>query len=287
MKRRSLAITPRPKEALEDEDRSLLEGRFPLLEVRSLRVRPGRTWFSGSCRRPVRSTRHRRRAMMMNVRSRARVADAGRDAPARDETGGLCRVADRGGPDDDRSHDDSGARPKTAAKRPAKLGERGLRLQNRGDGQSEKSERNARRETLGAPFPSLVPLRLLFRRPLNHRADPPIDVALRSLLTAVELSSALLARSPSNPSHDRPHCALNRSTPYLNRHGRGAARSPGNKAIGEHADHLSGGIENRPAAIAFSCRVDRQLHDVALGPGHRDAVLRQKFSWKPAPRCLP
>jgi hypothetical protein len=86
--------------------------------------------------------------------------------------------------------------PENGAEEAAKLGERGLRLQNRGDGQSEKSEQNARRETPGAPFPSLVPLRpssdvLSSIAPTPYRRSP-----LR--FTAVELSLLCSRVSPSN-----------------------------------------------------------------------------------------
>jgi len=224
MKRRSLAITRLGERGLGDHDWSR-QGRFPLLEVGFARVRPGQNCFSGSCRRPVRSTHRRRHDDDVRPRARdatrrdVRCADV-RHAPARgDETDALCRVDDHGRRDDGRRHYDSDA--------PRKRCQRGPQI-GRARAPAPKSRRWAQRKVRAATLDakhSERPSRRWFRsdrletssRPSRrppYRRSPYgkiFDFALR--LSNARCFARAFRRAI--PSHDRPHCALNRSTPYL------------------------------------------------------------------------
>jgi hypothetical protein len=88
--------------------------------------------------------------------------------------------------------------PEKAADEAAKLRERGLRLQNRGDGQSEKSEQQRSTRNARSAFPVDGSAPIVLRPLLVHRADPPIDVALidkySTSLYGCRTFAALLAR---------------------------------------------------------------------------------------------
>ena len=88
--------------------------------------------------------------------------------------------------------------PEKGANEAAKLGERGLRLQNRGDGQSEKSEQQRSTRNARSALPVVGSTPIVLRPLLVHRADPPNDVALTekysTSLYDCRTLAALLAR---------------------------------------------------------------------------------------------
>lgn len=88
--------------------------------------------------------------------------------------------------------------PEKGANEAPKLGERGLRLQNRGDGQSEKSEQQRSTRNTRSALPVVGSAPIVLRPLLVHRADPPIDVALMekysTSLYGCRTLAALLAR---------------------------------------------------------------------------------------------
>ena len=88
--------------------------------------------------------------------------------------------------------------PEKGANEAPKLGERGLRLQNRGDGQSEKSEQQRSTRNTRSALPVVGSAPIVLRPLLVHRADPPIDVALMekysTSLYGCRTFAALLAR---------------------------------------------------------------------------------------------
>lgn len=88
--------------------------------------------------------------------------------------------------------------PEKGANEAPKLGERGLRLQNRGDGQSEKSEQQRSTRNTRSALPVVGSTPIVLRPLLVHRADPPNDVALTekysTSLYGCRTLAALLAR---------------------------------------------------------------------------------------------
>jgi hypothetical protein len=88
--------------------------------------------------------------------------------------------------------------PEKAAEKAAKLRERVLRLQNRGDGQSEKSEQQRSTRNARSALPVIGSAPTVLRPLLVHRADPPIDVAIiekySTSLYGCRTLAALLAR---------------------------------------------------------------------------------------------
>lgn len=88
--------------------------------------------------------------------------------------------------------------PEKGANEAPKLGERGLRLQNRGDGQSEKSEQQRSTRNARSALPVVGSTPIVLRPLLVHRADPPNDVALTekysTSLYDCRTLAALLAR---------------------------------------------------------------------------------------------